>query len=245
MATVTTLLADLGNSLNDPNEEVFTQALKLTELNNAQLYLVIKLLGFGTKFNGIYDLLSEIVEMETKSIDTSGFDLSSLTNRNFMNNGLINTRINLDGIDRFPVRYALDDYGLTENSFLAGSDDFPVIRIDRNKIYLDVSVGRYPLNIDIWYVGEPYTLATSASGNGKTQSVATPDLNIMMHDLIALIAQRRLLIGRGDLTDIQQAALLKRDIDEQINALARGQDITPKSETLGQFNRMEEDAAQR
>lgn len=239
MATVSTLLSDLGNQLNDPNAEVFTSALKLTALNNAQNELVVKILGFSEKFEGAYDLLSEITESESHSVSTAGFDFSSLTTRNILRNGLINSRITIDGEFKFPVRYSIDKIGYEENSYLSGSDDYPTCHFVGNKYFLDIDVGSYPKTVTFWYIGEPYSLATTASGSGKTQAVTTPDINVIGHDLIARIAERDLRIGRGDQSDFQEAALIDKMVSEQIIALVRGNVAEPKSDTVGQFERKE------
>lgn len=240
MATVSTLLTDIGNQTNDPNSEVFTSALKLTALNNAQNELVLKIMGFSGEFEGIYDLLSDIVEKEIKSVGTSGFNLANLSNRNILRNGFINSRITIAGEFKFPVRYTLDKLGLSENTYLSGSDDYPVSRIENNIYYLDIDVGSYPINVTMWYIGEPFEMAASASGSGKTQKVATSDLNVLMHDLLAKIAERDLRTGRGDPTDFNEAAFIDKQVNEQILALVQGQKMTPKSGTIGQWQRKEQ-----
>ncbi len=237
MATVSVLVTDLGNSLNDTNEQVFTSTLKLTALNNAQNELVLRLLGFSGKFQGIYDLLSDIVEEEIISVGTSGFNLDNIVNRNFLRNGYINSRINISGVDRFPVRYTIDRFGITENSFMAGSDEDPVCRLVTNKYFLDIDVGSYPKNVTIWYVGEPYNMASSASGSGKTQSVATSDLNVLFHDLLVLLAKVELLLSRGTPRDLHEATVANQRASAQIQSLIKGQGSEPKSGSLGQYVR--------
>lgn len=241
MATVSTILSDLGNALNDPNSQVFTSALKLTALNNAQNELVLRILAFGDDFQGIYDLFSEIVEEETKSVGTSGFGLGGLSNRNILRNGFINSRITVSGEFKFVVRYTIDKLGVTQNYYLSGTDEDPTCRIVTNKYYIDLDVGSYPKNVTMWYVGEPYTMAAAATGSGKTQSVATPDLNVIMHDLLAKIAERDLRRGRGDPSDFKEAQEIERQVNLEIQSLVRGQKQTPKSSTVGQFDRAEEE----
>lgn len=238
MATVSTLLSDLGNQLNDPNEQVFTQSLKLTALNNSQNELVLRILAFSEQFDGIQDLLSEIIEKETKSVNTTGFDLANLTNRNILRNGLINTRLTIDGEFKFPVRYGIDKLGYQENSFLKGSDDYPVAYIEDNKYFLDIDVGSYPKNVTFWYIGEPYQLvASGAGGSGPSTTVSTPDLNVIMHDLLAKIAERDLRRGRGDPTDFAEAKQIEAQVNLEIQSLVRGEKVEPQSQTVGQFER--------
>lgn len=241
MATVSTLLSDLGSRLNDPNAEVFTSTIKLVALNNAQHELVLRVLAFNpTKFEGIYDLLSEIIEEEENSVAVTGFDFASLSNRNILRNGFVNSRIVIDGEYKFPVRYSIDRFGMTENRFLSGSNDYPVCRIVSDKYYLDIDVGSYPIDVTMWYVGQPYTLAAAVSGSGKTQSVATPDLNVIMHDVLVKIAHRDLLRHRGDQTDFAQAREVEQQVTLEIQSLVRGQQLTPKSGTVGQYSRKQE-----
>jgi len=214
--------------------------LKLTALNNAQRELVLRLLAFGDEYDGIYDLLTEITEKETFSVTTTGTALASgLSNRNHLRNGYINSRVTISGTNRFVERRSLDKLGLESNSWLAGSDDDPYCYIEGDKYFLNVSVGSYPQTVTYWYVGEPYTLATSASGSGKTQSVATPDLNVLLHSLLTKIAERDLRRGRGDQTDFAQAAEIEKQIMVEIQSLVRGDllESDASSEKVGQFNR--------
>lgn len=245
MATVSSLVTELGNSLNDANEQTFTSALKITALNNAQSELVLRVLGFTGKFQGIYDLLSDVVEEEIMNIGTSGFNLNSLANRNVLRNGYINSRLNISGKDKFPVRYTIDRLGITENSFMAGSDEDPVCRIVSNKYFLDIDVGSYPQNVTIWYIGEPYTMAASAAGSGKTQSVATSDLNVVFHDLMVLIAKTELLLGRGTPRDIQEANVSNQRATSQILSLVKGQAGEPKTASIGQYIRKAEESQEK
>lgn len=240
MATVSSLSTTLGRMLNDPNQEVFTQALKFIELNRAQDELVLSILKFSKKFNGIYDLLSEITEEETVSVGTSGADLNTvLLERHILRNGFINSRITINGEFKYPVRYGIDSIGKSENTFLKGSDEFPVCRIITNKYYIELDVGSYPINVTMWYIGQPYELSDSESGSRKTSIISTPGINIIMHDLLALIAKRNLLLSRGDQLDIQEANITNGLISNNILSLVAGQEKEPKSTTTGQALRVD------
>lgn len=239
MATVSSLLTDLGQALNDPNEQVFTAALKLTAMNNAQRELVLRLLAFGEKFEGIQDLLTEVVEKETlSSVSTSGFALSGLSNRNLLRNGYINSRINISGADVFVTRRSLDKLGYGQNSFLKGSDDDPVCYFEGGTYFLNITAGSYPQDVTFWYVGEPYEMAAAASGSGKTQLVATPDLNVIMHTLLIRIAERDLRRGRGTQTDFAEAREIEAQVTLEIQALAQGDRAEPETRrTIGESDR--------
>jgi hypothetical protein len=240
MSTVSTLLSNLGNSLNDPNESTFTEALKLTAMNNGQNELVLRLLAFGEKYQGVFDLLGEVMESESVSVGTTGYALSGLSNRYFMTNGYVLSRITVDGEYEYPTRLSADRIGITQNYYFAGIDEDPIIYFQGGKLFILVSIGSYPVSVQFTYIGEPYTLATSASGSGPSQSVATPDLNPLMHDLITKIAQRDLLRYRGDATDFKEAQEIERQVTLEIQSLAMGEKASPKSSTLGQHEREEE-----
>jgi len=238
MATVSALLTDLGNSLNDPNEDVFTSVLKLLEMNRAQNELVRRLMAFSEQYEGIYDLLTEITSKDTLSVGTSGTALSGLTARNILRGGLINSRITIGGVDRFVTRLPLGKIGVQANSFLKGSDEDPVCFIETDLYQLDISAGSYPQTVTIWYVGEPYTMAAAASGSGKTQLVATPDLNVLLHDVIVRIAERELRRGRGTQTDFAEAKEIEAQVNTEIQSLVRGDKTEPKvQEQMGEYAR--------
>ena len=237
--TVSNMSSRLGNLMDDPNEEVFTSALKLDALNDAQKELVLKLLSFGSSHSHIYDALNEIMVKETFSnVTAAGFNLNNTVSRNFLRNGFVNASIiDDDGNKRWCTRITTDKLGVTQNQYMAGSTTDPKVNITSNNFELMVDVGSYPKDVTCYYVGEPYTMAASASGSGKTQVVAICDLNPVMHDLLVLMAEAQLRRLRGTERDTTSALALDKKVTEQIIALARGAKVEVQENTPGQYGR--------
>lgn len=236
--TVSEMLTLAGYLLNDTNEEVWSSTIKLSALNSAQRDLVLSLLGYKREYSDVLDLLSEIQEKETQSVGTSGFNLDNMVERYFLRNGYINSSIlDQDDVTRWIEKIATSKMGITENRYFEGTTRDPKCRITANTYHLLITVGNYPRNVDFYYVGQPYTLATTASGTGKTQLVATCELNPLMHDLVVLMAEVKLRRMRGSDADFQQAQIVSAFVAGQISLLVTGAQGEPEARTVGQFVR--------
>lgn len=237
--TVSEQITSLGNLLNDPNSEVWTSTVKLEALNAAQREIVLYLLGFGQKNQDVFTLLSEIETEETVPIDSTGVNLTSqVTNRYFIRNGFINARfVDVDGYTRWVERIAASKLGITENRYFEGTTRDPRCYISGNKLYLLVSVGSYPVNLILTYIGAPKTLATSVTGSGRDATVTTSELNVLFHDLNVLMAEVKLRRMRGDKSDFEQAQFVWQFCQQQIQLLVNGSINEPQTRTVGQFSR--------
>lgn len=243
--TVVEMISSVGYLLNDSGEEVWTSTVKLNALNSAQRELVLMLLGFQRQYSGIYDLLNEIQERETQSVGVTGFDLDSMAERYFLRNGFVNASIiDDDGYVRWCERISTDKIGITENRYFEGTTRDPKCRITGHIFHLLISFTSYPRACDVYYIGMPYTLATAASGTDKDQTVATCDLNPLMHDLVVLMAEVKLRRMRGDAVDFTQAQFVSGFVQQQIQLLVSGAMGEPQSKTFGQFARQQADFMQ-
>lgn len=211
-------------------------------LNSAQRELVQMILGYNQQFTGVYDLLNELQVVETHSIDTSGFNLGSVTTRHLLRNGLLNVSIvDDDDYTRFATRVTTDKFGITENRYFEGTTRDPKYRVFGNRLYLLISVGGYPRNATIYYIGQPYDLVTTVTvASGKSQNVTTCDLNIVLHDLVVLLAEVKLRRMRGDDRDFKEAQLVSQFVSQQLSLLISGATGEPQQNTLGQFTRDQE-----
>lgn len=229
----------LSRLVNDPNSEVWTQTIRLEALNSAQRELVLYLLGFGQKNQDVFTLLSEIETEETVAIDSTGVNLASMvTNRYFLRNGYVNARfVDADGYTRWVERIAASKLGITENRYFEGTTRDPRCYISGNKLYLLVSVGSYPIDLILTYIGAPKVLATSVTGSGRDATVTTSELNVLFHDLIVLMAEVKLRRMRGDKTDFEQASFVWNFCQQQMQLLVSGSLNEPQTKTVGQFAR--------
>jgi len=241
--TASEMLTSLGNLLNDPNSEVWSSTVKLEALNAAQRELVQMLLGFQQKFQDVFTLLSEIEEEKTIAIDSTGVDLGSqIQERYFLRNGFVNARFtDQDGYTRWVERVAASKLGITENRYFEGTTRDPRCYISGGKLYLLVSVGSYPINLIVTYIGMPFTLGTTASGTARDQVITTCELNPILHDLIVLMAEIKLRRMRGDKSDFEQANFVNQFVQQQIQLLVSGAVNEPQTKTVGQFARNQGD----
>lgn len=236
--TVTEMDTKLKNDLSDPNGEVWTQsANRLPALNSAQRTFAALLISTGNR-----ELLDELEEEEQPSVDSTGYALTSLTNRYFMRNGYVKAYILDDGgVKRWVTKLDSEDVGLTENSYMAGTTRSPKLYITSDLLYLLITTGGYPRTLYLTYIGMPHTLATSASGSGKTQQVATCELNPMYHDLIVMMAEVELRRQRGDASDFNQIQIISQYVSGQLAMLGRAKEPNAKEEAVGQFMRKQQD----
>jgi hypothetical protein len=188
----------------------------------------------------VIDLLSEIQEVEMPSVSVGGYDLTGLSNRYMLRNGYVNASIiDDDGYERFCERIAVRKLGLTENRYYEGTTRDPKIRIFGDTLYLMVSVGGLPRTVTLYYIGQPYKLATVAASSGKNSEVTTCELNPLLHDLVVMMAEVKLRRMRGGNDNFQQAQLVDTFVKQQIQLLVTGAQGEPQVNTFGQFARQQ------
>jgi len=235
--TVSEMSSRLGNLMNDVNEVTYTSSIKLDALNQAQKELVLYLLSFGQEYSHVFDILNELMVIQSVSgMTSSGWSLSGVSGRNFLRNGYVNSSIiDDDGNERWCERITADRLGLQQNQYTMGTTRSPKIAIISGSLYLYVNL--YPKDLTLYFIGEPYKLAVAASGSGKTQLVATSDLNVLLHDTMVLMAEVQLRRLRATERDIQEAQLVQSFVNQQIQAMIGGAKTEPESNADGQFKR--------
>lgn len=159
---VNTMLSLLGVRLEDAKATIFTNALKLDELNQAQNKLV-QMLHTG--------YLTELQETETMTTATNGTlsmaDLSYPVLRG--QEGIISVRISGG---RYATEITTADLKKMENSYLTGTDSNPLYHIFGNTIKLYTSTTS-PV-VDVMYIRLPaemtyvYNLSTVTSYDAGT-----------------------------------------------------------------------------
>lgn len=222
---VTDLDSLLSQLLADPSGDIWTQTgERMPSLNSAQDELVEKLLGFSTRFQKVFDLFSELQEIEETTITTNGLIMSTvLDDRYFLTNGFVNSEIIVDQKTKYPKRLGVSNLGSTMNFFNRGSDLDPKCYIFKDTYNLLISTGSYPVPIKIFYVGRPYRMvASGAAGIDRDRTVANPDLNPMLHNVMIKIAQMKCYQMRSDQADIARIQKLSTEINEDIVFLATG-----------------------
>jgi hypothetical protein len=234
--TVQEMDTRLSQLLGDPNSRRWTQSdHRLPALNIAQNQLVVGILGFSATNKSIFDLLLGIQASKTVSIGATGFHLNGLhpdPGRMFTEIGFMRAKVVLDGIDQRCVRYSPDKESLSQNYYLKGNNEYPVIRFEANTVFVDVNYGYYPVNTTVHYIREPKELVVTA--NIGSYNIGVCELNTGLHELVIQMAEaecRRM----GD--DFEQYQLLRQHNQEQLQLMIQGSVGSVKSGTVGQFMR--------
>lgn len=219
----------LMQRLGDPNSRRWSQANhRLPALNSANRQIITKVLGMARKSTSMFDLLGGLQASQTVAVGASGYTLSNLSAAMFAETGFIRAQVTLDGVDQRCIRYSEDQEGLQQNYYLQGNNEYPVIRFQGGKMYIDVDNAEYPTNVTLYYIKSPDEIADNDTAIQVDES---------LHDTIVLMAEadcRRM----GD--DFVQAAKIEEQVNQNIMLLAQGSAAGQKSGTLGQFSRERE-----
>ena len=190
---ITVLLeAELGLRLEDPGENVFTEAFKLVALNKAQKQLA-QMLHTG--------YLTEL-ESSTAALDVSGgsYAITSLNTSDGVfkgAEGVLKVSIDPDGSGTyyFATKVDIKNIKSTENTYLAGSDTNPLWYIFASSVYILITATYTGALATIYYLKKPTTMTTSVD----------PVLNRALHPLICTLAEAICWAMDGKL-DRRQAA---------------------------------------
>ena len=196
---ITVLLeAELGLRLEDPGENVFTEAFKLVALNKAQKQAA-QMLHTG--------YLTELENSES-ALDVSGgsyaiTSLNATEHASYGNGGVFKgaegvLRVSVDpgtaGTYYFATKVDIKDIKRTENTYLAGSDTNILWYIFSSSVYILCTT--YTATVaTIYYLKKPYDMTTSLD----------PLLNRALHPLICTLAEAICWAMDGKL-DRRQAA---------------------------------------
>jgi len=189
---ITVLLeAELGLRLEDPGENVFTEAFKLVALNKAQKQAA-QMLHTG--------YLTELENSES-ALDVSGgsYAITSLNSSDGVFKGAEGVlRVSVDpgtaGTYYFATKVDIKDIKRTENTYLAGSDTNILWYIFSSSVYILCTT--YTATVaTIYYLKKPTSMTTAVD----------PILNRALHPLICTLAEAICWAMDGKL-DRRQAA---------------------------------------
>jgi hypothetical protein len=159
------MIDKLGFRLNDEAARKFNVSMRLDILNDAQITLVNLLHN---------NLLTELQEVETNLttiVGANGIDayyaLTSLSNE-VARNGVTNAKVYGASGKYFNIMDA-EEVKKTENTYNAGTDEYPVGYIFKNRFYFQTSTAGGSLTLDLWYIKKPsalkYTYVTDSVAN--------------------------------------------------------------------------------
>jgi hypothetical protein len=156
--------------------------------------------------------------------------------------GYINAHIlDDDNNQRWCTRLTTDRLGLTANQYFAGTTRNPKVHITGNIFKLLITTASYPKDVTVYFVGEPYKLATTETGSKKTSTVTTSNLNVLFHEVLVLMAEVQLRRLRGTERDFAEAKIVQGFVDRSIASLINAGRGEPQTRTAGQFRREADD----
>jgi hypothetical protein len=167
--------------------------------------MTMMLLGYSDKKPN-FELLSGIQASKSVSIGTAGYSLSGLhptPGRLISETGFMRAEVTLDGVKQRCVRYTPEMEGLSQNYYLKGNNEYPVLRYEASKVYIDVDIGYYPVTTELFYIREPKELVISGASGYQ---VTTCELDTGWHDLNVRFSEK-LCRRFGD--DIEQYTVVK------------------------------------
>lgn len=169
------MLSMLGLRLEDPDENNFTQAIKLDALNLAQK-TVVNLIdnAYLTELEYHDGSVAVATDAGTGKKAADFADLNSAPIRN----GIIAVFDETDS--KFCTIITAKDLKRLQNSYLAASTDNPVAYVFAESIFVEPAT---ITAIDVWYIREPNDLAADA---------VECEFNIALHELVVDFAEAQL-----------------------------------------------------
>ena len=178
--TVQKMIDLLGFRLNDEAARKFNVSMRLDILNDAQISLVNLLHN---------DLLTELQEVETGLTTVAGtngaddyYALTSLANE-IARNGIVNAKVYGSSGKYFNIMPAAE-VKKTENTYIAGTDDYPVGYIFKNRFYLQRTTVAGLLALDLWYIKKPSSLKYTYTTDSVANAVSSADIGGREIDII-------------------------------------------------------------
>lgn len=181
------MIDKLGFRLNDEAARKFNVSMRLDILNDSQITLVNLLHN---------NLLTELQEVETNLttiVGANGIDayyaLTSLSNE-VARNGVTNAKVYGASGKYFNIMDA-EEVKKTENTYNAGTDEYPVGYIFKNRFYFQTSTAGGSLTLDLWYIKKPsalkYTYVTDSIAGGATDGTYGYVIQILESELTSAV----------------------------------------------------------
>jgi hypothetical protein len=219
------LLNQLRLLVGDKNKIIWSSDTDLyAVLSQAQRDFVLRVLG-APNIEDNYDILADLIVTVVKFVDNSGLDLSTI---DMVRGGLVSIKSVLRGSDRYYTRFPASKVGLMNNEFFRGNDYTPKYFINGNTLYALVSVGSYPVQVDITYIKTPVDITASVN----------PTVSPSFHDTVCVIAEALL---RRTNDDFEKAVALENLTDKFIANVVKSGIKEPSTNTIGQYMRKREE----
>lgn len=164
-------LADEVSSGSTDGER-FTADQRLSALDGAYDAVVLAILGHTNARKSAYQLLGDLAQRDNKEINAAGVSLNSFT-YNITAGGVYSVECVIDGKRVYGVERELDDLQWAGNEYHQGNDLRPVFYVLSNTLYVEVTLGSYPVTTYVHYIRQPKQLDYSTNSKDKTTTLET------------------------------------------------------------------------
>lgn len=152
----------------------FTAEQRLSALNGAVKMTVNFILSGSTETRKPHDVLQSLVTVEEHDVNADGLPLSNLSNK-VSSAGIKFVEI-LIGASWVPaVERTVDELRLRRNRYLAGTDEAPTYYIASDRLFVQITVGSYPVRARLYFIRVPKTGVYSAPSWYETTEFELPD----------------------------------------------------------------------
>jgi hypothetical protein len=217
LAMTRRLVGDVNKTIWENDSDIYAM------LSASQREFVVYILGLNNPLDN-YDLLSELIKQVTVSIGVSGYNLTSL---NVARGGIISLRSVLAYKPRFYTRFPIKSLSLISNQYYAGNNYNPKFYVMGNIIHILISIGSYPVNVDMIYIESP----------GIIDGSNNPSINVAFHDVLCVMAEAKL---RRSVDDVQEAIYAEQLASKLMTAISSVGAIEPIADEIGQRARKQD-----
>ena len=194
--TVSSASVELSRRLADEvsaaatDGERFTSAQRTAALNAAVKQVVLYIMGAANTRRSAYQLLGDLVFRDAQSIGANGLALSSLTYQ-AAGGGVLDVECDINGAKVFGVERAPEDLQHASNPHFQGNDGRPIYYVRGVTLFLEVSLGSYPVTSYVHYVAHPKELHLTTDDSTYTNALQTsPSLDEVIYSAAIVAAQQ-------------------------------------------------------
>lgn len=163
------MLKKAGVAQERINPRILNELLTL-----AQRKTQMDILSLARGHNKTFDLLLDFLAQATVSIETDGYALSGLASTPgplLCPDAIIRAECTLGSVLQRCVIRKTDEEVLSQNYYMQGNNEYPVLYYENGKLYIDVTTGSYPVSTIINYIRDSKTLVTTDAAGYQTDSM--------------------------------------------------------------------------
>lgn len=214
-------IADTASS-GDSDGKRFTADQRLEALQTAVDRTVTTVLALSTPKKTVYQLLSSITSTKNVTVNSDGIDLTDI-HTNILPTGVIAVELEIDGRRVWGNERDIDEVEFADNEWERGSDESPRFYVEGNKLYVEVTIGSYPVDTEVHYVRRHDELIYAGTGNNKTTQL---ELNPILTEAVLSAASALCYQFAGEADKLQ---LSESQFTKHIQSLVKYEVVTDDS----------------